>query len=142
MQELDSKDRQILALLRENARIAVVDIASKLGLSRATVQSHINRLERDGIILGYTVRLRADIAAAPVRAQTCISVESKLEAKVIASLRGNPHITAIHHTTGRWDLIAELQAESLPAFNAIVGELRLINGVVNTETSLLLDTCY
>ena len=62
MQELDSQDRLILALLRENARIAVVDIASKLRLSRATVQNHINRLERDGIILGYTVRLRADIA--------------------------------------------------------------------------------
>lgn len=142
MLELDSKDRQILALLRENARMAVVDIAKTLHLSRATVQNRIQRLEKTGVIIGYSVRVRADLEQAPVRAQTCICVDSKKEAKVIASLRGNPHVSAIHHTTGRWDLIVDVQADSLASFNAIIGALRLIDGVASTETNLLLDTHY
>ena len=67
-------------------------------------------------------------------------VESVHEADVIASLRGDPQVTAVHHTTGRWDLIAEIQTDSLSSFNKIVGALRLIEGIKATETNLLLDS--
>ena len=57
---LADKDRQLLSLLSENARMATALLARKLGLSRTTVQAKIERLERDGVIAGYGVRLSED----------------------------------------------------------------------------------
>ena len=75
------------------------------------------------------------------KAKRSIELKSLLqEANVIEQLRGNPHVAAVHHTTGRWDLIAEIQADGLSSFNKIVGALRLIKGVTSTETNLLLDS--
>ena len=51
---MDNTDRQLLTLLRKNARMPVVNLAKELKVSRATVQNRINKLERKGIILGYT----------------------------------------------------------------------------------------
>ena len=55
-------------------------------------------------------------------------------------LRGHPNVRLVHHTTGRWDLIAEISTDNLVSFNRVVGEIRMINGVSSTETNLLLDS--
>ncbi len=138
--KLDAKDQGLLAMLRADSRTSVVDLAKRLGVSRATVQNRMQRLENEGVILGYTIAMGAAIDAPAVRAHMCIRVESANEAAVIASLRGNPQVNAVHHTTGRWDLIAEIQTDSLSSFNKIVGALRLIDGITATETTLLLDS--
>lgn len=140
MKKLDDKDQKILSLLRENARLSIVDIARKIEATRATAQSRIDKLEAGGIIQGYTVKIRSDAERPKVRAQICIQAENKKESKIIRSLRGNPHVSMLHHTMGKWDLIAELHSEDLSSFNHIVGELRLIDGITQTETNLLLDT--
>ncbi|MFK7957664.1 MAG: Lrp/AsnC family transcriptional regulator [Lysobacterales bacterium] len=138
--QLEPKDQRLLALLRDNARMSVIDMARTLGVSRATVQNRMRRLESQGVITGYTVVVGTDIEDSEVRALMSIQSQSAREAAVIAELRGNPNVTAIHHTTGRWDLIAEIQTDSLAAFNQIVGAIRLIEGVTATETNLLLDS--
>ncbi len=140
MIDLDATDRGLLSMLRANARAPVVELARRLGVSRATVQNRLRRLEKDGVIAGYTVRIAAEIEQPAVRALMSIRAESSKEAGVIASLRGNPNVAAVHHTTGRWDLIAEIQADSLASFNRVVGALRLVDGVTATETNLLLDS--
>lgn len=140
MLKLDPTDQGLLSMLRANARTSIVDLAKRLGVSRATVQNRMRRLEDDGVIDGYTVRIGAEIEKPAVRALMSIRTESAHEADVIAELRGNPHVAAVHHTTGRWDLIAEIQTDSLASFNKIVGALRLIDGVTATETNLLLDS--
>lgn len=140
MRILDAKDQGLLSLLRANARASIADLAKRLGVSRATVQNRMQRLERDEVILGYTVKLNDEIEHAPVRALMCIRADSAMEANVIASLRGNPHVATVHHTTGRWDLVAELETDSLASFNKIVGTIRLFDGVAATETNLLLDS--
>ena len=136
---LDDRDRQLISLLRNDARMSVVDLARKLGTSRATVQNRMNRLERDGVIQGYTVSLKPDAETQGVRALMSIGTDTKKEPEVIAALRGYPDIVALHHTTGRWDLIAELRCASLVEFNDVIGKVRLIGGVTNTESNLLLD---
>ena len=140
MLKLDDTDQRLLSLLRKDARISVVALAKELNLSRATVQNRLKRLEEKEIILGYTVIIGAEIETPEVTALMVIGVESVKEAKVIEKLRGNPHVSAVHHTTGHWDLIAEIHAESLASFNKIVGAIRLIEGVTSTETNLLLDS--
>ncbi|NNE61663.1 MAG: Lrp/AsnC family transcriptional regulator [Woeseia sp.] len=140
MKTVDATDQQLLSLLRNNARTPVVELARQLGVSRATVQNRMRRLERDGVIRGYSVSVATDQERPVVRALMSISSENADEANVIKRLRGNPNVTAVHHTTGRWDLIAEIHADSLASFNTIVGNLRLIDGVTATETNLLLDS--
>lgn len=140
MLQLDAKDQGLISMLRTDARTSVVDLAKGLGVSRATIQNRMKRLEQDGVIQGYTVLLGAEIEKPNVRALMSIQADSASEASVISKLRGNPNVSAIHHTTGRWDLIAEVQTDSLSSFNKIVGVLRLIDGVVATETNLLLES--
>lgn len=140
MRILDAKDQGLLSMLRADARASVADLAKRLGVSRATVQNRMQRLRSDGVILGYTVKLNDEIERPPVRALMSIRADSANEAGVIASLRGNPHVSTVHHTTGRWDLIAEIETDSLVSFNKIVGAIRLFDGVTATETNLLLDS--
>lgn len=137
---LDATDQGLISMLRANARASVVELAKGLGVSRATVQNRMRRLEDDGVITGYTVLLGADIEKPAVRALMSMQADSVQEASVIAKLRGSPHVSAVHHTTGRWDLIVEIQTDALASFNKIVGALRLIEGVTATETSLLLES--
>lgn len=140
MIELDSIDRQLLAILRSDARTSIVTLAGKLGVSRATVQNRMHRLERNGVILNYTVNLKPSADLNPVRALMSIAVEGKKAQSVIKALRGFPNISAIHSTNGRWDIIAEIQTDTLESFNRLLGDVRLIDGVSSTETSLLLDS--
>ena len=137
---LDSKDQQLISLLRKDARMATVTLAKKLGVSRSTIQNRIGKLEKNGIILGYTLKLKPEAESYPVRLFMNISVEAKSEASVINSLRQYPEVIAIHHTSGHWDLIAEIRTETLPQLNTLLGQIRLNKGILKTETNLLMDT--
>ena len=137
---MDDVDRQLIRLLRGNARLSHVELARQLGVSRATVQNRMRRLEKNGAILGYTVRLGSEAAPAPVRALVAIAADARGEAAIVRRIESHPGITAIHHTTGRWDLIADVALSSLAEFHRLVGEIRTLDGVSATETNLLLDT--
>lgn len=140
MLKLDSIDQQLIAILRSSARTPVVNLAKTLGVSRATVQNRMNRLEKEGVILNYTVNLKPGSEIDPVRAFMTIAVEGKKAGQVVKSLRGYPAIVALHSTNGHWDIIAEIRTDTLESFNRLLGDIRLIEGVSSTETSLLLDT--
>ena len=64
---LDQLDEKLITLLRHDGRRSISDLAIELGVSRATVRTRMERLEASGIIIGYTVILRADTVEAPVR---------------------------------------------------------------------------
>ncbi len=139
MFNMDSLDRQLLGLLRDNARTTVLDLASTLGVSRATVQNRMRRLERDGVILGYTVRLQAPDDAMRIRALMLILVEGDGDA-LIPQIQAEPAVRLLHTTNGRWDLIAEIETDTLAEFDRVLRRIRTIPGVANSETSLLLST--
>jgi DNA-binding Lrp family transcriptional regulator len=140
MNNIDDTDRELLALLRQDARMPVATLAAKLKVARGTVQNRMKRLERDGVIVGYTVRVKPQAEAHRIRALMTIVVEGNRGAEVLHALRGHPNVTGLHSTNGRWDLIAELRADSLEAFDRALGNIRLIAGITSTETSLLLST--
>jgi len=137
---IDDLDRELLALLRQDARMPVATLAAKLKVARGTVQNRMKRLERDGVIAGYTVRVKPQAEAHRIRALMTIVVEGNRGAEVLHALRGHPNVTGLHSTNGRWDLIAELRADTLEAFDRALGNIRLIEGIASTETSLLLST--
>ena len=140
MNNIDDTDRELLALLRHDARMPVATLAAKLKVARGTVRNRMKRLERDGVIVGYTVRVKPQAEAHRIRALMTIVVEGNRGAEVLHALRGHPNVTGLHSTNGRWDLIAELRADSLEAFDRALGNIRLIDGIASTETSLLLST--
>ncbi|MCX4163064.1 MULTISPECIES: Lrp/AsnC family transcriptional regulator [Paraburkholderia] len=137
---LDDIDRQLIALLRDNARLPVVALAKELRVARATVQNRMTRLEQGGVIVGYTVRLKASAERHRIRALMSIAVQGNRAASVVKVLRGHPNVATIHSTNGRWDMVAELQADSLESFDRVLGTIRLIDGIATTETSILLST--
>ena len=137
---LDDVDRQLISLLRDDARTSVVTLAKQLRVARATVQNRLTRLEQNGVIVGYTVRLKPAAEKHRIRALMSVAVHGNRAAEVIKVLRGHPNVATIHSTNGRWDLIAELHADSLENFDRVLGAIRLIDGIANTETSILLST--
>jgi DNA-binding Lrp family transcriptional regulator len=136
---MDDTDRALIRLLRDDARISVSALAAKCAVSRGTVQNRLARLQQDGTIQGFTVRLRADAAAAGVRAMTMVEVAGGRLHHVVRALRGLPEVAAVHTTNGRWDLVVELAAHDLAAFDSVLRRLRMIDGIANSETSLLLS---
>ena len=97
-------------------------------------------LDRDGTIVGYTVRVRPDVRQNVIRAWMSIAVEGNQTRVVIASLLGEPNVAALHDTNGRWDLLAELRAENLQELAKVLERIRLVKGISNTETSIHLET--
>jgi DNA-binding Lrp family transcriptional regulator len=137
---MDDIDRQLIAFLRDDARATVASLAKKLRLSRGTVQNRIRRLEADGTIVGYTVRLKPQTEEQRIRGLMTVAVEGARADAVLKALRGDPAVAALHTTNGRWDIVAEVRADSLPAFDRVLARIRLLEGISNTETSLLLST--
>jgi DNA-binding Lrp family transcriptional regulator len=137
---MDELDTKLITLLRHDARRGISELAAELDVARATVRNRIERLEQSGEIVGYTVILRSDAVSLPVRGIMMIEVEGHSADQVIRALGGLAEISAIHTTNGRWDLIAELGAATLTDFDAILRRIRLIPGILGSETSLLLAT--
>jgi DNA-binding Lrp family transcriptional regulator len=137
---IDVLDQRLVTLLRHDARRSVTELAATLGVGRATVRARIERLEAAGEILGYTVILRADALDLPVRGVMLIEIEGHAADRVIRALGGFAEVSTIHTTNGRWDLIIELAAASLTEFDAVLRRIRLIPGITNSETNLLLST--
>lgn len=135
---MDDTDRQLISLLRKDARMSVATLAGKLGVSRGTVTNRLHKLEDEQVIVGYTLRLRPDAEPNQIRAWMGVLVEGNQTREVIANLLGEPGVQALHDTNGRWDLLAELRAESMTELSRVLERVRLIKGIRTTETSILL----
>ncbi len=137
---LDDLDRRLIAVLREDGRASVASLARTLGVARATVNSRLDRLVSSGMVVGFTVRVRDELHPLAIHAVAFIEVEGRSTDHVIKHLRGFPEISALHTTNGGWDLVAELRTETLADFDRVLGGIRRTDGVVNSETSLLLSS--
>ncbi|WP_068083696.1 Lrp/AsnC family transcriptional regulator [Polycladidibacter stylochi] len=137
---MDNVDQKILAALRLNARMSLTKLAAHLGMTRATVRARIQRLERSGAILGYTLVTVQDQEPAPVRAVCMIRVEGMGAEDVLEELLQLSELGEIHTTNGNWDLIATINVISLTDLDQALTRLRRIKGIEATETSLLLST--
>lgn len=140
MHGFDELDRKLISALREDGRAPISKLAAVLGVSRATVQSRLDRLIESGAVLGFTVRFRQDYDAMTIRAIMMIEVVGRSSAAVIRQLGGLPELHSLHTTNGTWDLVAMIRADSLSDFDRVLREVRTIDGVVNSETSILLSS--
>lgn len=136
----DSVDKELIAILRTDARASISKLATLLHVSRGTVQNRLDRLISSGAILGFTIRAHDELETDVVRAIMMIEVVGKSTAQVISKLRGIPQLEKLHTTNGAWDLVANIKTSNLLEFDHVLRDVRTIEGMLNSETSILLST--
>ena len=133
-----SSDSKLIALLRANAREPTASLARKLGLARSTVQERIARLEREGTVKGYTVKLAEDTTG-HLRAVVMISTDPKQGERVSAELKKLTEVRSLVAVSGASDLIATVEAESAPKLDAALDRIGRVHGVARTVSSIVLS---
>lgn len=139
---LTGTDERLLSILREDARASTAEIARKLGLSRTTVQSRMRRLERDGVIRGYTVRVAEEVEQDRLRAHILITVGPKQSAAVVRALHQLPAVRSLHSVSGSHDLVAIVVANGVQDMDVLTDRIGALDGVERTTTSLILSTKF
>lgn len=135
-------DHKLLALLRENSRRQVSTLASELGVSRATVYARIARLEQEGIIEGYTVRIGLAHDQRLVRAHVMIKLLPKLTRETVAAVTAMRRVTALHSISGEHDLIATIEGVNVGELDELIDEIGMLEGVEKTTSSIILSTKF
>ncbi|MEO8374833.1 MAG: Lrp/AsnC family transcriptional regulator [Sphingomonas bacterium] len=136
----DGFDLQLLALLRTDSRRPVSDLATALGVSRASVYAGIERLEREGTIAGYTVRLGADYDRRMIRAHVMIKVYPKVTQRTQEELAAMPELTGLYAISGQHDFIALVEAPDVNRLNDLIDAIGMLEGVEKTTSSIILAT--
>jgi DNA-binding Lrp family transcriptional regulator len=137
---LDATDRALLALLRDDARASTAELARKLKLSRTTVQSRMERLQRQRVIAGYTITVPDELEANLVRAHVLITLAPKRSAAIEIALRRIPEVRVLHSVSGPFDLIAIVAAASIGELDALIDRIGGLDGVERTTSAIVLST--
>ena len=137
---IDPTDQRILALLREDARASTSKLGRKLGLSRTTVQSRIERMVERGIVAGFTVRLSDEILRGQIQAHVMITTLPKLASRVEADLRRLPEVRKLYAISGAHDFIAVVVTDSVQEMDGLLDRIGVLEGVDRTESSIVLST--
>ena len=137
---LTPKDEELIKVLRVNAREPVAALARKLGLSRTTVQDRLRRLEEQGVIAGYTLKLAKDEGARGIAALVTISVEPRRQIEVAKILAKFAQIETLHTVSGKIDLIAMVRTATSEDMDKLIDQIGVISGVTEIETAVILST--
>ncbi|WP_127145049.1 Lrp/AsnC family transcriptional regulator [Pelagibacterium montanilacus] len=133
-------DRTLLALLRENARMPVTDLARRMGVSRSTAQSRLEKLERNGTITGYAVKLSGDYLSAQLRAHLMVTVSPKHSGAVVKALEKLLEVRTLHSVSGSFDMIVVVEAPSVAELDTVIDTIGALEGVERTMSSIILST--
>lgn len=140
MTDIDQTDRRIIELLSTDARMPVARLAQRLGLARTTVQARLERLERAGVIAGYTLRLSDTALAGQIRATVLLQITPQAQNTIVAQLRRIPEVELAHTTSGRFDMALQIRAQSTGELDMTLDRIGEIAGVSAMETLIHLTT--
>jgi DNA-binding Lrp family transcriptional regulator len=139
---MDAIDEKLLLALRENARASTARLARSVGRSRTSVQSRLERLEREGVIVGYSVRVAPEHELGAVRAHVMIKVGPKEARAVTAALKAIPQVRVLHSVSGDVDLIAVAATASVAEMDEVIDRIGVLDGVERTTSSIILSTKF
>jgi DNA-binding Lrp family transcriptional regulator len=139
---MDSIDQRLISALRENGRASTAQLARLVGRSRTSVQSRIERLEKEGVIVGYGVRLAPEQDLGAVRAHVMIKVGPKESRAVTAALRAIAQVRVLHSVSGDADLIAVAATSSVAEMDEVIDRIGALDGVERTTSSIILSTKF
>ncbi len=139
---LDGKDKELIALLRANSRESTANLARCLGMSRTTVTSRIERLEKRGIITGYTVQFSDDYERGQIQAHVMISSDPKSSAHIVRQLKQISAVRALHAVNGVYEMLAIVSAESTQHLDEVLDQIGNTKGISKTTSSIVLSTKF
>lgn len=134
----DDLDRDLIGLLQANARAPTAELARALGVARTTVVARLARLERDGVIAGYTVRLGGESGPDGVMAHVGITIEPRRGRDVALRLQALPELRQLLTVSGDHDFIAVLRTGTTAQLDQLLDEIGGWDGVTRTHTSVVL----
>ena len=138
----DTLDRQLISLLSQNSRESITALARQLKVSRATAQDRLNKLEKAGVITGYTVNINPDFAQQMISAHAMIIVDPKKYRAITSLLRKIAAVQSIYSVNGEYDLMATLQEPTTQELDAQLEKIGNIDGVIRTSTLILLSKLH
>jgi DNA-binding Lrp family transcriptional regulator len=139
---LTAEQQRLLALLRRDARESTASLARKLGVARTTVQERIRRLERDGVIAGYTVQVTDDFARHRIQAHVLITVDPKKGDGVIRALEGAAHVRALYALSGVFDYELVVEGGGTEEIDQFLDAIGRLDGIERTQTSIVLSVKF
>ena len=139
---MDDLDRRLLELLTENSRSSVTSLAQSLGVARATVQDRMHKLEEEGPVRGFTVRLAPEYQRSRIGAHVMIAADPKKQAALTRALQKMHAVRALHTISGQYDLIALVQEDSTGALDTCIDAIGALDGVERTLSSIVLSTKF
>jgi DNA-binding Lrp family transcriptional regulator len=140
--QLDDPDRKLLALLREDGRMSTAELARRLGVARTTVVERLKRLERDGVVAGYTVRLHPRVQGRMLRVHVLLSVDPRKGETVVEALRGIPQVRGVYAISGAFDSLVFVEGETTEEIDRILDAIGKLPGVGRTQSSLVLSVKF
>jgi DNA-binding Lrp family transcriptional regulator len=139
---LGEQDRRLLALLREDARMSTAALARSLGVARTTVVERLKRLQRDGIVAGYTVRMHPGARARMLRVHVLLSATTRKGEALVKALRDIPQVRAVYAISGAFDFLAFVEAETTDEIDRVLDRIGELPGVKSTQSSLVLSVKF
>lgn len=139
---VNDQDKALLGLLSANSREPISELARKLHLARSTVKDRIERLERSGVITGYTLRFSEDYVASQIQAHVMIVSEPKEVGKIVRAMKGMSAVKSLHAVNGVYDMLAVISAESTRALDQALDDIGSMKGVEKTVSSIILSTKF
>jgi len=139
---MDETDDLLLAALAADSSVSTARLARRLGLARSTVQARIEKLERTGVIAGYTIRLGGTAERHRIRATVLLTIEPRSTAAVLQRLKPMTEVESCHTSTGRVDLILSVAADDTARLDAVLDRIGAIPGVKATESLIHLATKF
>lgn len=139
---IDGKDKELIALLRTNSRESTANLARRLGMSRTTITNRIERLEKRGVITGYTVQFSEAYERGQIQAQVMISSDPKYSAKIVRELDKISAIRALHAVNGVYEMLAIISAESTQHLDEVLDQIGNTQGISKTTSSIILSTKF
>lgn len=134
------KDKQLLAVLKDNARTSISELARQLKVSRTAAQARLSRLERSGIIKRYTIQLSDDYLQNSVKAIIMIKLPADKRINIENALNRIPELISLYSISGKFDMTAVVMASTVPELDKVIDQIGILEGVEETQTSVILAT--
>jgi DNA-binding Lrp family transcriptional regulator len=137
---LDELDRNILGLLGADARMSVATLARRLKVARSTIQARLERLETNGTIAGYTLKLGEMAREGRLRASVLVTIEPRAQAGILARLKSMTEVERVVTTSGRFDLLMQVAAANTQSLDEVLDQIGGLQGVKSSESLIHLST--
>ncbi len=141
---LDETDREIVRVLRADARISNVELADRVGLSPSPCLRRVRRLEEAGVLLGYRAVVAAEHLDRGLTVWTAVRMrvhERGLVERVEAEVVSLPGVTEVHHLAGDWDYLLRVEVADLSAYDRFTRDvLPRMPGIGHVTSFVVLNT--